>query len=324
MAGQNSPAMSLIFVADRYESIRATVGHIRRQTARDRLEVVIVVPSAEALEGSDLEAFRHVRIVELGGPLTSLSRARAAGIRRASAPVVALTETHSFPDPGWAEALIKAHQGPWAGVAPVVASANPRGSLSRAVFLVGFGAWAAPLEAGPVEGLPGNNGSYKRDLLLGYGDRLDTMLMPEMTLQQELRSNGHRFYLEPAATTRHLNVNLLRSWVRHRWHTGRLIAAARAEDWAVSRRLLYAAGAPLIPLVRLRRTLPIARRVEHGDFFPGVLPALVLALVVASAGELIGYVFGAGRSEKKMIDVYIHRIDHVKRRDRRSGDPLAG
>jgi hypothetical protein len=198
MAGQNSPAMSLIFVADRYESIRETIDHIRRQTARDRLEVVIVVPSAEALEGSDLEAFRHVRIVELGGPLTSLSRARAAGIRRASAPVIALTETHSFPDRGWAEALIKAHQGPWAGVAPVVAPANPRGSLSRAVFVVGFGAWAAPVEAGPVEGLPGNNGSYKRDLLLGYGDRLDTMMMPEMTLQQELRSKGHRFCLEPA------------------------------------------------------------------------------------------------------------------------------
>src|SRR6266542_1885378 len=105
----NSPEMSVVIVTpDRYETIRKTVEHLRAQTVKDRLELVIVAPSAAqlALDDSALNDFFQFRVVEVG-EISSIARAHAAGIRQASAPVVVLSEDHSFPEPGWAEALIE-------------------------------------------------------------------------------------------------------------------------------------------------------------------------------------------------------------------------
>ena len=45
-----SPEMSVVIVTpDRYETIRKTMDHLRVQTARHRLEIVIVAPSAARL-----------------------------------------------------------------------------------------------------------------------------------------------------------------------------------------------------------------------------------------------------------------------------------
>jgi Glycosyl transferase family 2 len=75
------------------------------------------------LEESELRDFLQFRVVEVG-TINSTARARATGVRHASAPVVALTEDHAYPAPGWAEALINAHKEGWAAVGPVMANAN--------------------------------------------------------------------------------------------------------------------------------------------------------------------------------------------------------
>ena len=59
----------------------------------------------------------------------------------AHAPIVALAEDHCFPEPGWADALIRAHQGPWAVVGPVVRNANPATIVSWCDFVIGYGPW---------------------------------------------------------------------------------------------------------------------------------------------------------------------------------------
>ena len=46
-----------------------------------------------------------------------------------------------------------------------------------------------------VDYLPGHNSSYKRDVLLGYGDRLESMMESETVLHWDLRAKGHRLYL---------------------------------------------------------------------------------------------------------------------------------
>src|SRR5215831_3174664 len=130
----SAPEMSVVIVTpDGYETIRRTVEHLRAQTVKDRLELVIVAPSAEQLAVSDslVNDFFHVRVVAVG-EVTSIARAHAAGIRQASAPVVVLAEDHSFPAAGWAEALIERHRQPWAVVGPVVRNANPDSLMSWA------------------------------------------------------------------------------------------------------------------------------------------------------------------------------------------------
>lgn len=133
MSNRSSPEMSEVIVTpDRYETIRRTVRHLRAQTVRARLEIVIVAPLAEKrdLDESELKDFFHFCVVAVGD-LKSTADARAAGIRQASASIVAFLEDHSYPAADWAEALIKAHQHNWAAVGPVSDAAPIRNAPSH-------------------------------------------------------------------------------------------------------------------------------------------------------------------------------------------------
>ena len=62
---------------------------------------------------------------------------RRAGILAATSPVVGLIEDHSYPGPEWAEALLRAHAGPWTGVGPAVDNANPESAASWVNYILG-------------------------------------------------------------------------------------------------------------------------------------------------------------------------------------------
>ena len=304
-----TPALAVILITpDRYETIRRTVETLRAQTARDRLELVIVSPSDETLEPDDeqLGNFSWVRTVEIG-ELVSTAQARAVGVRAATAPVVAFAEDHSFPEPGWAEALIRAHADGWSAVGPDVRNASPESVVGWADALLGQRA-IDPERAAVVADLPGRNSSYKRELLLSYEDELDAMLEMETLLHWDVRAKGGQLYLEPAARTSHVNHGHLPDFVREHFYVGRMFAAQRARRWSRGRRLAYAGAAPLIPFVRLSRILPAARRSSRRyGLLPRVLPALLLGLAVAAAGELLGYATGPGSSGRRIVDVEFHR-----------------
>src|SRR5512145_855320 len=136
MTAGRPPEMSVVLVTpDRYETIRTTVKYLRAQTVRERLEIVIVAPSTATLhlDHTEIKEFLRCRVVEVGA-VRSIAEGNAAGVRQASAPVVALAEDHSYPDPGWAAALIEAHQHSWAVVGPAVRNANPKSVISWADF----------------------------------------------------------------------------------------------------------------------------------------------------------------------------------------------
>jgi GT2 family glycosyltransferase len=317
----SEPDLTVVLVTpDQYQTLRAVVRHLRAQTARDRLEIVIVAPAREGLGliETDLEGFVRFRVVEAGTPW-SLAKARADGIRAASAPVVALVEDHCFPDPGWAAALIAAHRQPWAAVGPAIANANPRTRLSWANLLIAYGRWVAPEAGAEVDDIPGNNSSYKRALLLEYGSELERMLEREAVLHEDLRAKGHRFYLEPQAKAYHQNASRLTSAIWTRFQAGRLFGAMRARNgrWSLLRRLLYIGGAPLIPLMHLRPVLQHARRAaRQRPLLPGLRGAVVGLLAVAGAGEMIGYAFGPGKALQQLTDSEFQRERQLTKRDR--------
>jgi hypothetical protein len=311
--------MSVIVVTpDRYETVRKTIRHLRAQRVKDRLELVLVAPSAEGLglDEKELSDFHQFSVVTVGH-MRSTARARAAGVLRAAAPVVAFAEDHAFPAPGWAEALINAHQQEWAAVGPVMSNANPESLSSWANLAVEYSPWLAPRAGGEVEHLPGHNGSYKRDLLLEYGDRLEEMLDAESILQWDLRARGHRLYLEPAARTFHENFTAPLSSIVLRFYGGRLFAASRARHWPAWRRLCFTCGSPLIPLVRFLRIVRELRqpgRPRH--LLPRLAPMLFAALVCDGAGEMVGYACGAGRAMAVLSDMEFHRQRYTKQSSR--------
>ena len=323
MRDRHGPEMSVIIVTpDRYQTIRETMRHLRAQTVRGRLEVVIVAPSAQALDldEAELADFLQFRVVVVGRT-RSAAEARAAGVRQAGAPVVALAEDHAFPGPGWAEALIEAHRQPWAAVGPVMANANPDSVMSWADFLVAYAPWAEPTPPGVVGDLPGHNSSYKRAILLEYGPRLGRMLGADTLLHWDMRAKGHRLYAEPAARTTHLNFELLSPWLMALFHSGRVFAGTRAwaGRWSPVRRLLLACGAPLIPstspLWRLRGlSRELGRPGRPRGLLPRILPAVMLGLTVSGAGQMVGYLFGVGGANQRLYDLEFRRRRYARAR----------
>jgi len=232
-----APEISFVLLTDTYATIRNVLSHLRRQSARDRLELVIVTPSREELELEDgvCSGLHSVQIVE--SELESIPRARATGIQAARAPIVVLGETHCYPEPEYAEALIEAHRGPWAVVGPAMLNANPESLLSWAGIFLDYGPWVECKERGPMADVPSHNGSYKRSVLLEYGPRLEEMLESDTVLNADLLSKGNALYLESRARTSHLNVSQFDVWIAERLLAGRAFAASRARIWPRGRRL---------------------------------------------------------------------------------------
>lgn len=313
----STPAMSIILATpDSYETIRKTIKHLRRQTVKHQLELIIVAPSCSSLHAdeSELGDFLQVRIVEVG-TMTSIGSANAKGIRQACAPIVALAEDHAFPATDWAEALITAHQHPWAAVGPVIRNPNnPKNVIAWADVLIGFGEYLAPRGSGVVERLPGNNSSYKREVLLTYGSQLETMMENETLIHKDLRKKGYQLYLESSAQVSHLNFERLSSFIVVKFLSGRIYGAARAQDWSLFYRLFFACGTPLIPLVRYRRLKKTwASLRKHRTLPSGTIPMAWCGLLISAAGEMIGCCFGVGQAVIKREKLEFHRLKHLVR-----------
>ena len=108
---QNKPSARLalaaiVVIPDTYDTVRRTMSHLKAQTAAKHIEIILVVPSHQQLQldDSELACFHSWQVIEVGA-VTSKARGFVTGIRHAHAPVVALTEDHSFPDTKWAEPL---------------------------------------------------------------------------------------------------------------------------------------------------------------------------------------------------------------------------
>ncbi len=309
-----TPDLSVILITpDTFDTLRRTIGCLVRQTARDRIELVIIAPASAHIDvdQSLVAPLAAVQVVRLAA-LTPTGPARAAGIRAARAPIVAFGEEHCFPAPTWAQALLDAHRGDYAAVGPAMHNANPGTIISWADLLIGYGPWAAPVAKREADYLPGHNSSYKRAALLEYGDRLDTLMEAETVLMWDLRANGHRLLLDPAAQAAHMNFGFWSSWIPVMFLNGRAFADTRSTGWSLPKRLAYVAASPLIPLVRLGRTLAHARRLGRGaSFLTRLVPTMCVGLVADGIGQMAGYAFGAGNAHAKMAEFEWHRMKHA-------------
>ncbi len=303
-----SPEISAIVVTDTVAAARPLFEALRAQDAHERMEVVVAAPAGthEDVRVAAGDEFAGVRCVAADPRADGLALPRVLAIRAASAPVVVVTETHCFPQPGWAAALIDAHRGPAAAIGPVFANANPERLVSWAQFLCHYGPFAEPLPPGPYLDIPGHNSSYKRDVLLTLDAELPTLAATEYLLHRRLRAMGHELAMAPAARVRHVNVSRPGAALRESYFAGRLFAAARREGWTRRRRLLYALAFPALALVRLRRHAGDARRVAA----PGgklVLVPMLAGLVASAIGEAAGYVAGDGGAASQIIDLELRR-----------------
>ena len=85
----------------------------------------------------------------------------------ATAPLVYLAETHAFPQAGFVEEVILAHEQGWTAVVPAVENGNPGdGAWSWSILLLDYGDRLATNPAGERLELGPHNTAVARELLV--------------------------------------------------------------------------------------------------------------------------------------------------------------
>lgn len=300
----------MIVLTDTYATIRRVVGHLIAQTIAGEVEIVVVCPSARDLAFPPDVAAMLARVTVVESPVLPLGKARAAAIRAAAAPIVALGETHAFPAPDWAERLVRSHDGSWQAVSPGMQNGNPDTARSWSGFLMDYGRWMAELPAGEIGEPPAYNASWKRATLVGLGDRLSLMLEPGGPMDPQFVSRG--FCHDPAARVAHLNVARPGAWSAERCWGGRLFGARRCRGWSVARRLVYFGGSFLVPVVRFARTRDAIARARRGTSLPRwTVAAVAGGCALWAVGEAMGYLVGEGVAEARMSEYELHKEQYL-------------
>jgi hypothetical protein len=265
-----TPALSYVIPCGTWRHVERVVGCLLAQDEAGRIELVLAgPPEIEAeIPAQASERFWGVKVVRADP--REMDAARAAGLLAASAPVAVVGETHCYPQPGYAAAVI---------------GANPATGLSWANLSLDYGPFLRPAR-GETDALPGQNAALRTALVEPYRDELaGHMRMPYLFFRR-LHEGGARLFVEPAMRTAHLNVTDRRAWLAERFGAGRTFATDRCVSWPRWRRAVYTVGSPAIPLLRLRRAL---RDLRRGGGPLRAVPPLIAGLLASGLGEGVGY-----------------------------------
>ncbi|MGK2857611.1 MAG: glycosyltransferase [Thermoanaerobaculia bacterium] len=300
-----SPDYSVVLVAGiQRDRAGLALASLLAQDAIDRTEILLV-DRAEGypdLPGSDHPSVRLVRVPK--STLFSEARTRAVGMARA--PFVGFLEEHCRARQGWITALLRAHEGPWSAVGSEVHHGNPSFGISRLIGIMNYYPWLAPTSSGQRTMLPGHNSSFRRDVLLSFGDELESLMRADVAFFQKLVADGHELYLEASAKFEHLNETSLLSIVRGYffWHRGYGVERARVHNWSFARRALYVVATPLIPFYFVAKLVMRLRSMRPdlvGEVLRGT-PQILVAQLASASGQAFGLLFGEGNTEARFSD----------------------
>ena len=239
-------------------------------------------------------------------PIAGASRLElhAAALKKSRGDVVAITEDHVRPLPGWCEAILVAHrQRPDAPViVGPVRNASERTAFERASFNITSAAYLPPLRRLPDRVPPNNNMTFKRHVLpstLAPGE-WEFEVIPSL-FRAGLITVDDRFLVE------HLqDLTAIETVVMH-FHNGRIGGGTFVAQPAALRRSLI--GLALRLPDRLTNDVRKAMS-EHPSTAYGPLDVAATAVVgcAFALGFLVALAIGPGDSPRRVTGYGTERI----------------
>jgi hypothetical protein len=242
-------------------------------------------PEVNFLRVDDL----HSKVLPTGFSREHLDELRARGLAVAKGKILALLEDHDRADRVWARTLVENHKQPYAAVGGSMENEIDR-AVNWAVYFSDFGRYQNPLVAGPSNFLTDANVSYKREVLDEIRD-LWKDSFHETTVNDFLVQRGKTLWLAPEAIVfqHRENLNLSRA-IKERYVWGRSFAGTRSRQVPASKRLMFLAFSPVLPIILLaRKTRAILQKKRLLSEFMKAFPYLTLLTFFWSLGEFTGY-----------------------------------
>jgi len=294
-----TPRVSVVVYArEAVATIERALRSLESQDGIDEAEVIVADGSTDGTTDLVKSRFPWVRHLPLG-PAT-MPALKAAAIRAAKAPIVAILDCADAAEPDWLREILEGLADEnVAAVGGTVVLDGPPTAANRAAYLFEYGAFEPPIEAGPTEGdLPGNNVAYRRTHLVDdCVELLEREGFYKPLFHEAIRAAGGVLHLRPAMCVRHGTRHRFLPFARRRYHYGRCFGARRLRTLPAGRRLALRLLAPGIPVLLMARHVGRAwRRPSQRRILAHASWALLGVCLFWGVGEALGTWFGAGRS----------------------------
>ena len=294
------PELSVVVVAftRRTDLLLACVKAIADSHGPCRIEVVVVssgpIPAIESLESLSTRFAGGLAVHEGAG--MTIPHLRRFGITKTRGDVVALIEDDCIVATDWVRAILAAHQEQHAAVGGAVEPGSYRRSIDWAAYLSDYSRFMLPFGREVSTRLPGNNVSYKRNVINELLAITAEQGLQETFVHQKWHGEGKSLLAEPAAIVRNEHRWGVRDVVAVPFHHGRAFGGQRAQHWGAARRAAFALASAGLPLMHVARIVQRVRR--RGGTVPVMraLPWLGVFGLSWAAGECVGYAAGAGAS----------------------------
>ena len=230
---------------------------------------------------------------------TTLPEMRTIAFEASTAPIVAVTEDHCVPTPGWGEQIVAAFErgGPdLVAVGGSVVNGVTDTGLDWATYLCEYSFFSPPVAQGDAQILPGMNVAYRRTALEQVPRDLLTSGFWETTVHPVLLRNGGRFLSLNELVMLHKKRFSWKLFAAQRFIYSRYYAGLRFSSSAFPTRTVAALGSLALPPLLLTRAVKAARTKGLGREMIGALPYLVPLYVIWAVGESVGALRGPGQA----------------------------
>jgi hypothetical protein len=227
---------------------------------------------------------------------TTVPVMRRMGIRASHGEIVALLEDDCVVAPDWCQAVVTAHR-ETADVA--IGGAVEPGPYRRgrdwAVFFCEYGRFMPPLPERPTTDLPGNNVSYKREVLETLPATPEGFY--DVFVHRQWAEEGRPLRANAALVIRQMNTWGWRHVTAVPFHHGRAFGGMRLQHSPWPIRIAAGILALFLPLLSTARIVRIVLgRRRHLGHLARALPWIGLFTASWSLGESAGYLGGPGDS----------------------------
>jgi hypothetical protein len=229
----------------------------------------------------------------------SIFRMRSVGMSIARGEVIALTEDHCLPSPGWCKEHLRAHtEHPDAAAVGGPVGNGATGKLSAwGSFLLNHAEYMEPIASGERAAIDRANISYKRWAVPSVPSDLG---VAEPFIDEGLRKAGEKFVMTTEAPVTHDQSFGLRDTLSIHFHSGRSTAGLRllggmGRGERIRRTITSMLLGPAMIAATTRR---VARKRPRSLRALASLPMVLAIACTISAGLVLGYLTGPGGSTR--------------------------
>ena len=294
------PLSVVVGTTEGWPYVRRLVEAIRPDAENMHLEIIFVDGSGRPAPPAS-EVGPNIRW--LASEADSVFGLYADGLRVARGEVIALTEDHALPHPGWCAAILAAHRDhpEAAAIGGAIENGSRDSLIEWASYFITQGPHMAPLGDRPVPVTTNEaNVSYKRWAVRDLDDN-DGLGFMAILHNRRLAESGAVLRVDDRIVVDHFEMVGLRDTSVIHFHNGRSISGFQRRRGMTTEHWLRMGSALLLPLWRTSRA--VRSGLAKGRLRRQLLASAPIALWLdycGGVGHLVGYAFGAGDSPRHL------------------------